>query len=563
MSSLTPWTNVNVDELPVEGGEESWLSDRQKRLVHLYQRFRAETYDGRTTDWDGTPATNFETADTIAREGSLPPGFQMQDGLLSDVPLRFRKPCSPIAYGRVIPLKLTSMLFGAKKHPKIVCDDPATEDWLTGFAEVTRLWSKMKQGRNLGGSMGAVGVGFKFVNGKPLIEIHDPRWSTPKFLDRSELLLEKLEKRYQFPEVVRTPDGFETIWFWYRRVIDETYDVIWPKVRVQEGEEPNWVAERFTAARHGYGFCPVVWIQNTELEDSIDGDEDLHGCWELVESIDMLNSQSRKAAIANCDPTGYIASDAEFDQIKRGAGNFTQVEKGGALGLLEMTGAGVTTACKLRDDFTEQLCTVARCVLDRNEGGPSRTVEEVEHVYSSMIEKCDELREQYGELGIKRLLEMVLRAARQLAQTRTAVGSDGIPQIVRGTIKLPKRRAIDELTGETVWLERKLGNGEQIELRWPRYYTPSQQSIGEAVNAAGTAKEKGLIDAKHAAEYVAEDFNVENVQEMLGKISKEQEAAAYVAMGMGGPPIEEEEEPMPTETTRPRALAAVANEAAR
>lgn len=563
MSSLTPWTNVNVDELPVEGGEESWLSDRQKRLVHLYQRFRAETYEGRTTDWDGTPATNFETADTIAREGSLPPGFQMQDGLLSDVPLRFRKPCSPIAYGRVIPLKLTSMLFGAKKHPKIVCDDPATEDWLTGFAEVTRLWSKMKQGRNLGGSMGAVGVGFKFVNGKPLIEIHDPRWSTPKFLDRSELLLEKLEKRYQFPEVVRTPDGFETIWFWYRRVIDETYDVIWPKVRVQEGEEPNWAAERFTAARHGYGFTPVVWIQNTELEDSIDGDEDLHGCWELVESIDMLNSQSRKAAIANCDPTGYIASDAEFDQIKRGAGNFTQVEKGGALGLLEMTGAGVTTACKLRDDFTEQLCTVARCVLDRNEGGPSRTVEEVEHVYSSMIEKCDELREQYGELGIKRLLEMVLRAARQLAQTRTAVGADGIPKIVRGTIKLPKRRAIDELTGETVWLERKLGNGEQIELRWPRYYTPSQQSIGEAVNAAGTAKEKGLIDAKHAAEYVAEDFNVENVQEMLGKISKEQKEAA-AAMGMGGAPIEEEEPaPMPTETARPRALAAVAGEAAR
>jgi hypothetical protein len=544
MSSRTPWTEVNVADLPVEGeGAEEWLSERQRRLVRLFTHFRAESYEARQTDWDGTPAVDAERQDAIAREGVLPPGFEMADGMMSQVPLRFRKPCAPVALGRVIPLKLTSMLFGSKKHPKIACDDPLTEDWLTGWAEVTRLWSKMKQARNFGGAMGSVGVGFKFVDGKPIVEVHDPRWCTPIFRDRSELVVGRLEKRYQYSEQVRTPEGFETMWFWYRRVIDHMYDVIWPKVRVVPGEEPEWEKERYTAAKHGFGECPVVWIQNSEVDDAIDGDEDLHGAWPLVESIDMLNSQARKASIANCDPTGWISSEAEFDQIKRGSGNFLQVEKGGSVNLLEMTGAGIERACKLRDECFEQLCTIARVHLDRNEGGPSRTVEEVEHTYSSMIERCDELREQYGELGVKRLLEMVLRAARKLMGTRTDVGEDGIPRIVRGEIKLPKRRAVDELTGQAVWLERKLGNGEQIELRWPRYYNPSQKSIIDAVTAAGTAKEKGLIDTKHAAEYVAEDFGVENVQDMLEKIEAERQQAAAEMMGaMAGPGEDEEVE---------------------
>lgn len=542
MSSLTPWTKVDVQDLPVEaGGEATWLSDRQKRLCRLYEHFRAESYDARTTDWDGLPVADAEQGDAIARQGVLPPGFEMSSAQMSEVPLRYRKPCAPVALGRAVPMKLTSMLFGAKKHPKIACDDPATEDWLTGWAEAVRLWSKMKQARNLGGAMGSVGVGYKFVKGKPIVEIHDPRWTTPTFLDRGELVVERIDKRYQFSEQVRTPEGYETIWFWYRRVIDAQHDIIWPKVRVQDGEEPNWQRERFDGVKHGYGWCPVVWIQNTEVDDAVDGDEDLHGAWPLVESIDMLNSQARKGTIANCDPRGWIASDSQFDAIVRG--NFTQFEKGGQMGFLELTGSGIEMARKLRDDCVEQLCTVARVALDRNEGGPSRTVEEVEHVYSSMIERCDELREQYGELGVKRLMDMVLASARiHLQQRKLTDVETGVTRLVRGTIRLPRRRVRDENTGQLVWLERQLGSGEQIELRWPRYYTPSQASVGEAVSAAAAAKQAGLVDAKHATEYVAEDFQVENVQEMLAKVEREQAAAQAALMG-GPPPDELEQDP--------------------
>ncbi len=536
MSSGTATSAVNVEDLPTEGGEGGgWQSERQRHLTRLYAHFRAKQYDGRSCDWDGTPATAPEEADTISRTGVLPAGFEMHEEL-TETPLRFRKPCSPVALGRAIPLKLTSMLFGAKKHPKILCDDPITEDWLAGFAEVTRLWSKMKQARNNGGSMGSVALGFKFAKGKPLVEVHDPKWCTPTFQDRSELLVERFEKRYQYSEQVLMPDGgYETMWFWYRRVITDQYDVIWPRVVVQEGEEPRWLQEKYDAVKHAYGYCPIVWIQNTAVDEEIDGDPDCHGVFDLIHSIDMLNSQARRGTLANMDPTLGITSDAEFDPIRKGTGHSVQVEKGGALNYLEMTGTGITLGCKLRDDMQEQICTVARVALDRNEGGPSRTVEEIEHVYSSMLENCDELREQYGELGVKRLLDMVLSAARQLSGTQIETDqATGMKTIVRSVIKLPKRRVKNEDTGEVTWVERKLGSGTQLELKWPKYFTPSQESISAAVTAAGTAKTFGLIDQKHATGHVAEDFDIENVGEVIKNIGQEQQAAGEAGPGGGG-----------------------------
>lgn len=528
MSSATPWDSVKVEDLPVESGEgaASWQSPRQRSLERLYRHFNCTYYEDRKCDWDGTPAQEPEQHDGIARSGVLPPGFEMAAEDEASVPLKFRKPSSPISLGRAVPLKLSSMLFGAKKHPKLGADDPRTEDWLTGFAEVTRMWSKWKQARNLGGAMGAVGVGFKFVDGKPVVEVHDPRWCTPLFADRSECEVKALEKRYQYTEQVRTEDGWELVAFWYRRVITDQLDVVWPRVLVQE-DEPDWKAERYDAVTHGYGFCPVVWVQNQPVEEEVDGAEDLRGTWYLVESIDMLNSQARYGALANCDPTTVLSSDAEFDRLGRGSKKAIQVEKGGSAELLEMSGTGIKAACELRDDMLEQLCTIARVALDRNEGGPSRTVEEVEHVYSSMLENCDELREQYGELGVKRLLELVLRAARQLQGTKVEEDSTtGMKKIVRSVIRLPKRRVQDPDTGKVVWQERELGEGNQIELRWPKYYQPSQADVAAAVNAAGTAKTFGLIDQRHASSYVAEDFQVEDLADMIKKVAVEQKAAA-------------------------------------
>jgi hypothetical protein len=515
------------------------MSRRQCGLDRLWRYYRCSQYEGRRYDWNGHENVGHIEHDIIAHSGAIPPGFYDAGGEM--VPLKFREPSAPYHLVKVIVNRFSSLLFSNKRHPQIEADDPQTEDWLAGFAEATRLWSKMLKARTYGGAMGSVAVGFKFVRGRPHVEVHDPRWCIPRFTDRETFKVGRLEKLYQFVEQELNEDGeWEDVWYWYRRLITESSDIVWPKVEVEANESPSWAHESFTKVDHGFGFCPVVWIQNVEIDDDVDGDPDCHGIYQTTESIDGLWSQATRGTISNCDPGVVISSDSEFDEVRKGTGNALHVEQGGRVDYLEMDGGGVDKAMEVARELEKRAETVARVTLDRNEGGPSRTEVEVEHNYSSMIDQADTLREQYGEMGVKPLLEMVLKAARMMLESRVDRGGE-TPRIVRSSIKLPKRKVVDEASGEVLeWRERELGKGEQIELRWPQYFTPSSEMVEKAVDAAGKAKDYSLIDQDHATGYVAEYFGVENRAEMIKRIEAQKEAGLLpdVAEGIAGRTLE-------------------------
>jgi len=534
----------------IEGGSGPTMpmTDRQLELDRLWRYYRCANYEGRKYDWNGQPTLPKIEHEVVATEGFMPAGFY-DAGQTGDFPLKFRRPTAPFYLAKVIVRRFTSLLFSQKKHPKIAADDPLTEDWLTGFADATRLWVQMAKARNYGGAMGSSGLGFKIVESVPYVEVHDPRWVNVDFADREELIVRSFEKKYQFPkEVINPLNGErEEQWFWYRRVIDEEQDSVWNEVPVDSStsEEPQWDAIPHHTVAHNFGFCPIVWIQNTAIDDAVDGDPDCHGIYDTIEAIDALWSQANRGTVANCDPTVAIVSDADFMGIRKGSGNALQVEKGGSVNYLEMTGEGGKAAVELAEKLEEKALIVARCVLDTNFSGPARTVEEVDKNYSNMIEQCDELREQYGERGVKRLLAMVLKIARQF--DRTWVDTTGpLPTLVRGLIKLPKKRETDEATGQSVWLQRQVGLGEQIELTWPNYFEPSQEAIGAAVTAAGQAKQYALVDAETATKFVAPFFQIENIREVVEKAKADQQSMAdafaeqATAAGQGGvlpPPV--------------------------
>jgi hypothetical protein len=536
MSSATKWgvdqvrTDLASGKIPSPiqskevDGPTNHMSPRQNGLDRLWRFYRCSNYVGRKFDWNGHENMGHVEHDIVAHTGFIPPGFTDAGGAM--IPLKFRAPSTPYFLSKVIVNRFTSLLFSAKRHPKIACDDPLTEDWLQGFAEATRLWANMIRARTYGGAMGAVGLGFKFIDGQPFVEVHDPRWCTPTFTDRDLLTVGRFEKLYQYTQPGKNEKGeWEDKWYWYRRLIDKRRDIVWSKIEVKSNETPNWRREKFHAVEHGYGFCPIVWVQNQQVDDDIDGDADCHGVFELIERIDCLLSQADRGTIANCDPTLQIASDSDFEMIKKGSGNALHFEKGGMASYLEMNGAGIDKALTLADKLEQKALTVARCMLDRNEGGPSRTVSEVEHNYSSMIEQADIFREQYGEKGVKSLLDMVLKVVRQMSSPR--IDSTGaMPKIVRTVIKMPKKKVLDEETGKIVgWEERQIGKGAQIELVWPQYFTPSAEEVGKAVEAAGKAKQYMIVDTDHAVGYVAEFFNVENKAAMLKSIKAEAPAA--------------------------------------
>jgi hypothetical protein len=507
------------------------MTPRQQTLNRLWAWYRCAAYDARRLDWTGKEILDPVAHESIASAGFLPPGYYDAGASL---PLKFRKPSAPYAMVRVIVNRFTELLFSERHHPQVhVDEDPDTDDALSAMVEASRLWPAMIQARQYGGAMGTVCMGFQFLNGVPLVEVHDPRWVIPTFSNRYTLTLKSIEKRFMYPEEVMNPAGIiEQQWFWYRRIISDESDVLFKPAPVAEGDEPIW--EVAAEIAHGLGFCPVVWVQNLPVQDDVDGDPDCHGIYEIVESIDALIAQANLGTLANCDPTVVIATDGEMGEVRKGSDNAIKLPSGGNANYMEMAGSGPKAAMEMVDALRKLALEVSQCVLEHPEMSV-RTATEIERLYSTMLAKADTLREQYGEKCIKPLVAMMLRAARQLGEGVVDAATGGI---VRQVLSLPPKLVAKD--GVTQAVQRSLGKGSILRLQWPRYFDLTLTDIELASRAAAGAKGSGLIDSTHAIQFVAEYFRVEDLRGMTERI-KEEQAEAQAKLGgqmfgaMGGP----------------------------
>lgn len=506
------------------------LNARQQSLNYLWSWYRCEKYSHRRLDWNGTQAVGPIEHEAIATQGFLPPGFI--DAGAQDMPVKFRRPTAPYPLGRVIVDRFTGLLFSEKKHPEIrVPGDRDTEEYANALATAGRLWALMILARAYGGSMGSACVGFQFVEGEPVIEIHDPRWMTPKFADRMTHVLDSIEKRYIYPQEERGLDGvWRVIDYWYRRIIDREKDVLFKPALVGEGDEPEWEVEKEVV--HGFGFCPVVWTQNLPVQDSEDGDPDCHGLYEIFGTIDSLIAQANKGIIANCDPTAVIVSTAELSDVKKGSDNAIKLPDGSA-SYMEISGAGITAALALVDRLRGYALEVAQCILEHPEMS-QRTATEIERAYSSMLSKADIFREQYGQKLIVPLIKMMIEAARSLTTTQR---QDETGTLVRGKIILPPRVETDEETGQISLSPQALGKKSgDIMLQWPPYFEPLLADVELATRSAIAAQAGRLIDMEHAVKYVANYYQVEDAHAMIERIKSEaqqaQDQTSNQALGM-------------------------------
>lgn len=524
------------------------MSPRQQMLNRYWAHYRCSNYEARRVDWDGRERVDPVSHEAISMAGFIPPGFYDAG---QTFPLKFRRPSCPYNLVKVIVDRFTGLLFSERHHPQLrVEGDADTEDFASALAETSRLWAAMIQARTFGGGTGSVAIGFQFLEGKPVVEVHDPRWVYPDFKDRVTQELRGVEKRYQYP--VEVFDEEKGVWVeephWYRRIINETVDILWKPIPVGDGDEPNWADPTLVAnsVEHNFGFCPVQWVQNLPVVDDIDGDPDCLGVYDMVETIDALLAQANRGIIANCDPTVVVVSPDNLAEVAKGSNNAIKLTTGSA-NYMEISGSGPKAAQEYAEKLRTYALEVAQCVLEHPEGGGSRTATEIERVYSSMLAKADVLREQYGERGVKPLMEKMLKAAKQVTTPRAE--GEGI---VRGSLLLPDRIEKDA-AGNTSRKPRQLGPGGVLKLQWPGYFEPGLQDVNTAVQAATNAKSAKLIDAEHATQFVADFFNVEDVPAMMKSMEEEAAAqqAAFEQQAYGqmteGVPAEEAPMEAPTE----------------
>ena len=491
------------------------LSPRQQELNRLWATYRGQQYSARKIDWDGTERVDPIETEAIASAGFLPPGYYDAGATF---PVKFRRPSTPYHLRKVIVDRFTGLLFSDRKHPIIrVEGDALTEDYVRTLAEVSRLWPSMILARTYGGSMGTVAVGFQFVDGRPVVEVHDPRWCIPVFEDRHALKLASIEKKYMYPVDEQDPETGAWVQrpYWYRRIIDRERDILFAPCPVTD-EAPEWQIER--EVEHGLGMCPVVWAQNMPVQDDIDGDPDCLGIDDICDQMDALLSQANIGIIASCDPTLKIITNAELDSIRKGNRNALKLPEGSSADYMEINGAGLKQALEMAQELRKMALEVAQCVLDHaNVHG--RTATEVERLYSSMLAKADILREQYGERLVKPLLEMMVEAVRHLETPRAVEGG-----ILRQVVKLPYKTKLRE-DGTVEKAARRLGDGGMISLNWGPYFQPTLEEAIQATQATVMAKTGGVLDQEHAVAFTAPFFLVEDAQTMVRSIHHEQQTA--------------------------------------
>jgi len=502
-----PYGSSNIIASPLgdivaEGGGSGELSGsapvataRQLALNYAYAHYRCTHYDACKMDWNGHPVGTHVEHDAIASQGYLPPGFTDSGG--KALPLKFRRPTAPFYLPRVVVNKYTSLLFGEERCPSVsVVGDPARESFLRAIASEGDLWVQMKRARALGGSMGSVAVGFELSHGRPLFTVYDPRWCLPEFADKGRQVLESLEIKYPYFEVVNDPvHGPVTLWFWYRRKIDTISDRIWEKVPIFiDQQEPNWGAYEMKMALHHAGRVPAVWIQNEHVEDSIDGDPDCHGAFELVTQYDTLMSQANRGIIANCDPTRVIQSDSDFDNdLEFGSNAAIQVEKGGNVAYLELNGTGPRAAREQANDIRERIYEMVSYIPDDPKQA-QQTAFEVSARFAQMLGRADDFRVTYGK-AVKTLLEIALKVCTTATQPRVDPESG---DLVQGVLNLPER--FDEET--QTWIKEAPGSGGRAGLSWPPYFKPTLDEIQKAATAMSSLVTSQILTPKDAADFM-------------------------------------------------------------
>lgn len=499
-------------------------SARFKELDKLDAYYRCKQYESRRYDWDGNMRGYAQAAD-------IAPGWF--------VPLSQRKPSSRYDLARLIVRRLTAMVFGSERFPKLVVEgDDDAQDYVRALSEAAKLPARMQEVRDKGGAQGAVGVSLGFVDGLPRISPHSAKHITIlRWADRYEHRPAEVLESYSYSRTVWDPKSGrpKEVTMYYARYWNENFEVIWDPIPDAIAREGGWQTKvKRTTIRHDYGFCPFYWAQNIPESEEVDGDSDFEGMCDTFDDINTLRSATNKGTVANVIPTLLVKDDPRQNDgvVRKGEGQAIY-SKGGAE-YLELKGDSLKAGLEQQREMKKETLDTVGVVL----GDPDKMSSGVQSaaalrmLYLPMLTCSDILRGQYGTL-IVQIMTGMLQAAkliqgRKPGEIKTTV--DGQMLQERATVSLPDR--VVKVPGKTpppgdtgdpedgtVTTEPRVpGESENITLNWPPYFPNTWTDTKMAVDAVQGARGGGSA-------VISRRTAVENLSGMMGIVDPEAELA--------------------------------------
>ena len=494
--------------------------DRRYKLLDKREAYyRGTAYDDRPYEWDGT-----------LRQGHrLFPEqfFNIQIKPESMPSVTKRRP--PVQYNmaRAIIDRFVSLLFGEHRFPTVkVSIDTPSQEYFNKLLKNIKAKAAFMEAATLGGMSGSVIVMFKIINGRFQLESFNTKFATPLWADYHAGLMEAFRFAYPFQKdhLDKDTKKWKKGWFLYERVVTETQDIIFEPRQLKDDlsgladSEKDKKPQVQEVYNHAFGFVPAVFIQNLPRYDQIDGDTDSEGAYDLIDRVNELLSSIVGGMHGNLDPTVVIAIAAEEaraagmigarGELKLGSqNNGIFVGKDGKASYMEYGGEAAKVAVDLAKVFRDYVLEVTECIIadPHRLSGNAQSAAAIEKLYSHMLAKCDKLRNQYGENGLKRLLILMLRAAE-------AVKNRG-EKLWYPRSKDPKTEKVTELVPDFDLTE------DDLELSWGRYFEPMMADTFQAVESANLAsggKAVARLDTlvHFLADYLGDDDPLRSVREL-------------------------------------------------
>src|SRR5580693_4564372 len=503
-------------------------SERTRELDRRAQFYACTQHNWKQYDFDGraTPTTPQRPYTQPLLTAEQAPYY---------VPLRLRRPSAPYRLARVIVRSFTTLLFGEQRWPSIKgMGDEDSTDFVEALCKEASLSTKFIQARNIGGSCGTVGLSWCYHEGKPRVNVHEGKHChVHEWADREELIPAHVSEIYRYPkdEWDDAKNAVVRNWYWSRHDWTEDSDVCFLPVLVDtrngRAQEPEWVVDQTNSVQHDDGDCHFVWIQNIRTND-VDGLPDYDGLYENFDTIDVLNSVLARAVTLNCDPTLVLKMDLDLVQrmgVKKGSDNALTVGKDGDARYMEMSGSGIDKGMAYLEKERVHALEVAECVITDPDTLAANGVSAVaiKMIYAKMIQRCEELREQYGA-ALKRLICQMMKVAQEKgSETIIVVNDNGDEESAQYVVNLPPKVVSEPVMGDngkptgeenTQLVDRKPGQATTFDLTWGPWFaaTPTDQTA--LVTALSTANGmKPFMSEETSVELMAAGFSRDPAEE--------------------------------------------------
>jgi hypothetical protein len=457
-------------------------------------------------------------------------------------PVCERTPNAPYHLGRVIVNRFTELLFGEHRFPKVeVPNSHETEVFLNELAKSVQLKAHMIEAATLGGSQGSVVTMFKAVKGKFQLESFNSKWVTPEWEDYHSGEMYAFKVSYPYEDYAYDEQLKEWVLklFLYTRIVTQEIDVtFFPQeaewkygfnagVQLKDPKEQLRVNPD-EAFYHGFGFVPAVFIQNLPRHDQIDGDSSFECAEELIERLSENLSAIHSALQGNLDPTLILKITPEdYKKLQLMGGVISTGSNGAAIVVgdkgdakyIEIQCEGIKVAMEVIGMMRTYALELADCVIadPHRLTGAAQSAAAMKLLYAPMLSKCDMLRTQYGENGIRKLLGKMLSAYRLLTAVRTL--EDGTQ--TQGKFKDLKYK--DPKTQKLVVAKPDMDTDpDDMGLKWGDYFMATTADVFQAVEAAVMATgNKPVTTQKRAAAYVASFLEDPDLETTLAELVTE------------------------------------------